>query len=163
MYSVQLILRRISLTRRIVTLLGSFFYSGFFPIAPASFASFIWVIWYLYIPGGRVLVNPYSLLITIPLSVLVADRMESYYGHDAPEIVIDEFVGMQISLLMFQPTLKIAAAGFLLFRVYDIAKPFPAGASQRIPGGAGVVIDDIIAGVYSFLTLKVVLYLTGIF
>lgn len=158
MYSLHLIRRR-ALGRRIVTFIGSFFYSGFFPVAPASFASLLWLICYLFIPGGGYLVHPYALLITIPLSIFVAGAMEGYYGHDAPEIVIDEFVGMQFSLFMIEPGIKVALAGFLLFRIYDIAKPFPAGRSQKIPGGAGVVVDDVIAGIYTFLTLKLTIYL----
>ncbi|MFO7914951.1 MAG: phosphatidylglycerophosphatase A [Candidatus Krumholzibacteriales bacterium] len=148
--------------RRVITLVGSFLYSGFFPVAPASFASFLWLIWYLFIPGGRFLVHPYLLVMTLPLSIFIAGRMERYYGHDAPEIVIDEFVGMQFSLFMFEPSLITASAGFILFRIYDIAKPFPAGVSQRLPGGAGVVIDDVIAGIYSFITLKLGIYLLSL-
>lgn len=151
------------MSRRIVTLVGSFFYTGFFPVAPASFASLVWLACYLFIPGGGFLVHPYLLVVTVPLSVYISGIMENYYGHDAPEIVIDEFVGMQVSLFMFQPAIITGAAGFVLFRIYDIAKPFPAGASQRIPGGAGVVIDDVIAGIYSFVTLKLAIYLFGLF
>ncbi|OQX85116.1 MAG: hypothetical protein B6D63_02975 [Candidatus Latescibacteria bacterium 4484_7] len=141
--------------RRIVVLIGSFFYTGFFPVAPATFASFLWLLAYLFIPHFSWLVTPYSLVVTLPLAVFTANEMEKYYGHDAHEIVIDEVVGMQITLLLVRPDITTALIGFVLFRVFDIAKPFPVGLSQKLRGGYGVVIDDFLAGVYS----RVVLFL----
>lgn len=149
--------------RRIVTLFGSFFYTGFFPVAPASFASFIWLLCYLFLPGGRWLVHPASLVITIPAAIYISTVMEKDFGRDAPEIVIDEFVGMQVSLLGVVPSWPAAVAGFILFRFFDIAKLFPANRSQKLPGGYGVVLDDVIAGVYAYIILRLLMRYTGIF
>jgi len=143
------------LKKRLVTLFGSFFYTGFFPVAPASFASLIWVLCYLFIPGGKWLVHPLSLVLTIPAGIYLSGVMEGYYGRDAPEIVIDEFIGMQVTLMYFQPALATAAVGFALFRFFDIAKLFPAGRSQKLRGGFGVVVDDLIAGIYSLIVLRI--------
>jgi len=90
--------------------------------------------------------HPYSLIITVPLATLLSGEMEKRYGKDAHCIVIDEFVGMQVSLLAITPGLATGVIGFVLFRIFDILKPFPVGASQRIRGGFGVVADDILAG-----------------
>lgn len=141
------------MSRFLSVLFGSFFYSGFFPFAPATFASAVWLAVWLFIPGGRFMAHPYALAATIPLSIYLSFVMERYYGEDASEIVIDEFVGMQVTFLMIQPSLALGVAGFFLFRFFDIVKPWPVGASQNLKGGYGVVADDILAGLYSRLVL----------
>ena len=70
-------------------------------------------------------------------------------GKDPGAIVIDEVAGMTIAVLLVPRTLGALAVAFLLFRVFDVVKPFPARPSQRITGGVGVMIDDVIAGLYA--------------
>ena len=96
------------------------------------------------------------------LAVFSAYRAEAALGHDAHPIVIDELVG-QILALMLQPKVWWAMlASFVLFRLFDIWKPFPIGVSQRLPGGWGVVVDDVLAGIYAgVLALIVVRVVTG--
>jgi phosphatidylglycerophosphatase A len=137
----------------LVTLFGSFFYTGFFPVAPASFASLIWLAVWLFVPGARWMTHWAVVICTVPPAVLLSDVMEKYYGEDAPCIVIDEVVGMQITLLLSPVSPAAGIAGFVLFRIFDIIKPFPAGRSQDLPGGVGVVIDDMIAGGYALAAL----------
>jgi phosphatidylglycerophosphatase A len=60
---------------------------------------------------------------------------------------------MALSVLMLPPTAGVLAAGFVLFRLFDIVKPYPAGALQRLSGGVGVMIDDLVAGLYALLVL----------
>jgi len=154
--------RKDFLMRRLIVLFGSFFYCGFFPIAPATFASFIWVVAFLFIPHFVWLANPFSLLVTIPLAVYTSHKMETMYGRDASEIVIDEFAGMQVSLLLVKPEPLVAIIAFFLFRFFDIFKPFPINRSQRIPGGFGVVLDDILAGIYARIALGLIfIFLKG--
>ena len=146
--------------RWIVTALASFFGSGFFPFAPATFASLVWLAIYLFAPGGRWLAHPAVTACAAVAAVFLAHQAEKHYGHDAHCIVIDEFVGMQVTFIGMAPSLIPGIAGFVLFRIFDIAKPFPAGRSQRLPGGLGIVADAIIAGVYARLVL---LALTRVF
>jgi phosphatidylglycerophosphatase A len=140
---------------RVCRIVGTFFYAGFFPIAPATFATLLFVAAYSWVPGGEVLAHPAVLLATLLVSVPVATRVEKQYGHDAGCIVIDEIVGIQISLSLAAPSAAGVWAAFFLFRLYDIVKPFPAGRSQDLPRGYGVVADDVIAGIYTRLTLVV--------
>lgn len=72
---------------------------------------------------------------------------------DPGAIVIDEVAGMTLSVLLVPPTIAALAVAFLAFRVFDILKPFPADAAQRLPGGLGVMADDLIAGVYALLVV----------
>jgi phosphatidylglycerophosphatase A len=145
--------------RFIVSLLASFFYTGYFPFAPATFASLVWLAVYLFVPGGGWLVHPVVVLCSVPVAVYFSHEAEKLWGTDAHRIVIDEFVGMQVTLLAVAPSLLTGIIGFVLFRIFDIAKPFPAGRAQRLPGGLGVVTDDIAAGVYGRLILLAIAYI----
>jgi phosphatidylglycerophosphatase A len=96
-------------------------------------------------------------------AVVVSDRAEKTYGHDAKAITIDEVAGMLVTMLGVSVAGDAAARwvalgiGFVLFRIFDIVKPFPAGRAQRLPGGQGIVVDDLLAGIYANLVLRIVL------
>ncbi|MEJ2720351.1 MAG: phosphatidylglycerophosphatase A [bacterium] len=139
--------------RALTTIIGTFFYTGFLPVAPATFACLVFVLAYALIPGGRVLVHPLVVLATLVVSVPVSTWLEKSRGHDAGCIVIDEIVGMQLVLTLAAPTAPGIAAGFLLFRLFDIVKPYPINRSQQLPRGWGIVADDFLAGVYARIAL----------
>ena len=140
----------------IITFIGSFGYSGFFPIAPATFACFIYCLIYAFVPGGEWLAHPLVALATLIVSVPVATHMEKQYGHDAGKIVIDEIVGMQVILVFAQPTLQGVVIAFFVFRLFDIVKPPPVNRSQDLPKGWGIVIDDFLAGIYSRIAMVLI-------
>ena len=72
---------------------------------------------------------------------------------DPAAIVVDEVVGMMLSVLTLPSTPVVLVCGFLLFRVFDVLKPFPANVAQRLPGGVGVMTDDLVAGAYALALL----------
>jgi phosphatidylglycerophosphatase A len=72
-------------------------------------------------------------------------------GKDPGAIVVDEVAGMTLSVLALPQTAAVLAVAFLLFRVFDVTKPFPANVAQRLRGGLGVMVDDLIAGLYTLL------------
>ena len=76
--------------RFLVTLFGSFFYTGFFPFAPATFASLVWLCVWLFVPGAHWMTHWAVTLCTVPVAIVLSGIMEKYYGEDAPRIVIDE-------------------------------------------------------------------------
>ncbi len=76
-------------------------------------------------------------------------------GKDPGSIVIDEVAGMTLSVIALPLTPSVLGAAFLLFRLFDVWKPFPARDSQRIGGGVGVMLDDLIAGLYALVVLVV--------
>ena len=76
---------------------------------------------------------------------------------DPQEVVIDEVMGMAVTLAFLPLSLKTIGSGFLLFRIFDIAKPFPARRSEKLPGGWGIVMDDVIAGIYANVGLRIIL------
>lgn len=134
------------------------FFTGYFPIASGTVGSFLAILIYLLIPGFD---QPYILIIFILLLLVIgiysSDFAEKVYGFDPPEVVIDEIVGMWFTMLFAPKTYVLAAIGFILFRIFDIIKPFPAKQSQELKGGLGIMLDDLIAGFYSLLILHLIL------
>lgn len=105
-----------------------------------------------------------SVLALAFLGVFVSQEAERMWGAKDPSwIVIDEIVGFQCAMFLVAPTMAHIAAGFVLFRIFDIVKPFPIRLfEKRIPGGYGVVGDDVIAGIYSNILLLVLVRCVGL-
>jgi phosphatidylglycerophosphatase A len=139
----------------------TFFFAGHFPIAPGTFASLITVaiIWF-FIPPFFYILLPAGIGLLL-LSVWLATRGEEFFGKDGSPIVIDEVAGMVISLCFVSKDIRSFAGAFLLFRLFDIVKPPPARSMERLKGGWGVTLDDVIAGIYANLSLQLILYLAG--
>jgi phosphatidylglycerophosphatase A len=114
------------------------------------------IAWYLAFSGG---VDPLvAVLVTViitDLGVWAADGVESLWGEDSPRVVIDEIAGMCISLLFLPVTLATVLVGFVLFRFFDIVKPLYIRRAESIPGGWGVMADDLLAGLYANVILQV--------
>jgi len=98
------------------------------------------------------------------LAIYVSGEAENMFRKkDAPQIVIDEIAGFQFTMFLITPTAWHIFCGFLLFRFFDILKPFPADYCQkRLPGGYGVVGDDIVAGIYANVSLTLLILALGI-
>lgn len=91
----------------------------------------------------------------------IATGAEKIWAHDDRRIVIDEFVGILVALFLLPRSLEYYIAGFILFRAFDIIKPFPARRSELLPGGWGVMADDLIAGIYANILLQLFAVLVG--
>ncbi len=103
--------------------------------------------------------SPFWLLFLIAfffLGVYSSTKAEETMGHDNGHIVIDEVLGYWVALYLFPPTLYYIVFGFLLFRLFDIAKPYPINKLQNLPKGWGVMVDDILAGVYTAVVLLII-------
>ena len=99
---------------------------------------------------------PHAILLILFAGTLAAQRVETLWGHDSQRIVIDEVAGQMIAFgLAGTVRLSWSAifAGFVLFRLFDIMKPFPIRHLERLPGGLGVMADDVGAGLYALLGL----------
>jgi phosphatidylglycerophosphatase A len=85
-------------------------------------------------------------------------QIELEHGKDPGLAVCDEIVGQWIALLFLPHNFKIYIASFIIFRILDITKPFPANRAQNISGGMGIMLDDLIAGIYTNIILQIYLY-----
>ncbi len=145
----------------VVRAFATFLYTGHFPFAPATFATAVFLLLYWLVPGGHWMAGWIALAVTLVLSVPASTAMEKRYGKDPHCVVIDEVVGIQVVLVGAAPTLAGVAAAFLLFRVFDVWKPFPIHRLQSLPGGWGIVADDALAGLYTRAVLVAATLVTG--
>ena len=114
------------------------------------------IIWYLLFAGGN---DPLiALLITLIITgvgVWSANKVEKYWGVDNNRVVIDEIAGMCLSLVLLPVNVGTVLTAFVLFRVFDISKPAYIRSVEKLPGGWGVMADDVLAGVYTNIIVQV--------
>ena len=132
-------------------------YSGRAPVAPGTAGTAVGVLVYLWMrrlsPGSYVL----SCFLIVLIGTWIAGRAEGLLGKkDHPSIVIDEVAGYLVSVAMLPGTWAIIIAAFILFRFFDVVKPYPLKRLQNLHGGVGIMSDDIGAGVYTNLVLRIV-------
>ena len=147
--------------RRVALFVCSFGYIGFFPVAPGTVGSAAGVAVYL---AARSLGNPYiEPLLIVALAVagvaLTRPCEEDLRCTDPGPIVIDEVMGMLITLAAIPIGWGGILLGFFLFRVLDVVKPFPARQLEKLHGGFGVMADDAMAAIYANLLLRGAVYL----
>jgi phosphatidylglycerophosphatase A len=124
-------------------------------VAPGTVGSLLAALIIWLVPFSRAGLVLFFVAVTL-VGTWAAHRAERLLGGQDPgAIVIDEIAGMMLSVLPFPPTLAVLAVGFVLFRIFDVTKPFPAHASQRLRGGVGVVVDDLIAGLYALIVIAI--------
>ena len=96
----------------------------------------------------------------IVVGIWAASKAERYFGRSDPgQIVIDEVAGMLMTLATIPVGFVGALTGFLLFRIFDVIKPWPAGDLERLHGGLGVMADDVMAGIYAHLSLRLMIWI----
>ena len=139
------------------TVLGA----GYAPIAPGTAGSAVALLILWLVPFSRLALVAFFVVVTLA-GTWAAHVAEAALGEKDPgAIVIDEVAGMTLSVLLLPLTLPVLLVGFVLFRVFDVVKPFPAGRAQALPGGVGVMVDDLIAGLYVLIVLLVLRASTG--
>lgn len=140
-------------------LIATGFGSGFSPVAPgtagALLATAVWFgLSYLLSAVALLWLTVGFILVFTALGIWAADRVEPYWGEDPSRVVVDEMVGVWIALLAAPAgNVWYALGAFALFRLFDIFKPLGIRRMESFPGGIGVMMDDILAGIYSFVVL----------
>ena len=140
-------------------LLSTVAYIGYLPIAPGTWGSAAGLAVYAAV---RVTAGPVAELAVVVGLLAVGVWSATVTGHemgdeDPGPVVIDEVVGMLVTLLWLPVGMTGAIAGFVLFRLFDIVKPFPARQFEQLPGGWGVMFDDVMAGIYGNLALRLLM------
>lgn len=129
--------------------------SGYAPIAPGTAGSAVGLLlfWPLYTQPAVIQVAAVAILFVV--GVVASTRVARGLGIEDPGIVVvDEVVGMWTSLLFLPLSPATAIAGFVLFRIMDVFKPYPARQFESLPGGWGIMTDDLMAGIYANLLLR---------
>lgn len=142
------------MARWIARSIATFGFIGHLPLAPGTWASAVTIILWLLLPPAGAVAQVVLWVFLLGVGAWTAHRLEWDYGHDDHRVVIDEVAGVLLAVVGFQPHLGIAVAGFLLFRFFDIVKPPPIYQLQAMPGGIGVMIDDLVAGLFANVVLR---------
>jgi phosphatidylglycerophosphatase A len=146
---------------RLAVFIATVGYCGYFPFAPGTVGSAAGLVVYLLVWWSQSPIVEVGLIAGVyAVGIWAGTVAERYFGGiDPGPVVIDEVLGMLITLAFMPVGLMTAIAGFVLFRIFDIIKPFPAGRFERLHGGLGVMSDDAMAAVYANLSLRLVVYL----
>ena len=147
-------------------ILGSCFYAGFLPNAPGTWGSFF-ALFPIYLVG---IFSPYIGMILLTalfsfLTVWVSEACEKEWGGDPSPLVMDEFAGQAMAFVGVSFTgeltydMSLLLVGFIFFRFFDIQKPLGVNKLQSVPGGWGILLDDLLAGVYAFICMHGLLYI----
>jgi phosphatidylglycerophosphatase A len=140
---------------RVALVLATGFGAGYSPVAPGTAGSALTVLILWIVPFSRAGLLVF-LVAAIVAGTWAAQRAERSFGTKDPgAIVIDEVAGMTLTVAPFALTPAVLLVGFVLFRIFDVTKPFPARASQHCIGGIGVMVDDLIAGLYALIVIVI--------
>ncbi|MFO7815242.1 MAG: phosphatidylglycerophosphatase A [Halanaerobiales bacterium] len=143
--------------KKITEIIASCFYIGYIPGAPGTYGSLFAL---LIISQFNIVTRNTALIFFIIIGLIFSTLMEKHTGRkDDQRIVIDEFVGMLITFYYVEPKLSYLVIGFILFRLYDIYKPYPIKKLQKLPSGWGIMLDDILAGVYARIVFQIIIFL----
>lgn len=146
---------KINLIEKII---GSGLFTGYIKFASGTFASLAAVLIYM-IPCFE---NPGLMIFIISFffvwGISLGNKFEKVYGKDPQQCTIDEFVGTWISLLFVPKTIFYIPMVLIIWRAFDIYKPFPVNLTEKLKGGWGIMLDDVIAGFYSFILVHIIIY-----
>jgi len=153
-----------------ISMLATGFGAGYSPFAPGTFGSLVGVAIFLLVQGVSPVLYILIVLLVTLVGIPISGAAESVFGEkDSQKIVIDEIAGQMIALFAVvaiggvEPYSArfgiLVIAGFVLFRIFDIWKPYPVKNFEKLGGGAGVMLDDVAAGLYALLFLSIAIAL----
>jgi phosphatidylglycerophosphatase A len=147
--------------KALAVFVASFGYVGFFPIAPGTAGSLAALVLFAVIKWvGLPALELSAIVVVFAIGIWAAHGTEAALGRKDPGVVvIDEVLGMLITLALLPLSLLGIALGFLLFRVLDVFKPYPAAQLEHLHGGLGIMADDAVAGLYAHLALRACVWL----
>lgn len=136
-------------------------YCGYFPFAPGTVGSAAGLLVYLLVVWTQSPLVEAGLIVGLfAAGVWAGTASERYFGGiDPGPVVIDEVVGMLVTLAFIPVGWSGALAGFVLFRIFDVIKPYPANRLEALHGGLGVMADDVMAAVYANVSLRALMWL----
>ena len=140
----------------IASIFGIGYVKGGGTLAAIFTCPFIWLLWQSEMHSPLYLLG-ITVIITL-LGIYVGDKVEPFWGKDSYRVVIDEVAGMLVTMLFIPPNLYYLLIGLVLFRFFDIVKPLGIRKMEAFPGGTGVMMDDVLAGVYGNIVLQLVVF-----
>lgn len=133
---------------------------GAMPFAPGTFGTMVGVVFYLILSKLSLLAYLLIAILLFIVGVFITDKTNRDFGtHDHPAPVWDEIVGFLFVMVALPQRWYFILAGFVLFRIFDVLKPWPIKLIERLPGGLGVMADDLAAAIYSWILLWILYWL----
>ena len=147
--------------RRLGVFIATCGYIGYAPVAPGTFGSAAGLaVFYAVRSSGSLAVELATIMVLFVLGIWSGTEAEHHFGGvDPAPVVLDEVVGMLITLAFIPVNVFGAILGFLVFRALDVVKPWPSADMERLPGGLGVMADDGMAAIYANLIMQVLVRL----
>jgi len=138
-------------------LIGTVFYIGKLPLAPGTWASIFAVLcWYFLFQSVNHFVLPAISIFLFLIGGIASDTIVKHSKeHDPSRIVIDEWVGQWVALSMMPINIRTGVVAFVAFRIFDIIKLGPVRKMEKIPGGWGIMADDVMAGVMAYFVVLI--------
>ncbi|HWR58652.1 MAG TPA: phosphatidylglycerophosphatase A [Thermodesulfovibrionales bacterium] len=154
-------MRQFNFGQRIFKTLATLGPIGYSPVAPGTFGSLFALLFYYFLKPS-LSAQVFLLILVTVVGTIAAHLSEKMLNEkDSGHIVIDEFAGYAVSIFMLPGVLSYFIAAFFLFRFFDILKPPPIRWMERtLPGGPGIVADDLMAGIYANLVMQIWMHLT---
>lgn len=147
---------------KLVKMLATWFYVGNIPGAPGTAASAVAVLMAIIFAQNIFLYVLILMIVTI-LGFRVSDRMEEILQQKDPGcIVIDEVAGIMVAFFLLPLSWPVVITAFFLFRAFDMFKIYPVNKFEQIHGGAGVMIDDLVAGLYTNIVMQIAVRWAGV-
>jgi phosphatidylglycerophosphatase A len=145
------------LKEKIVKFISTGFFVGYIPYAPGTFGTFVGIP-ILYILKKLPLTLSIAFIIIFSVfSIFISDSARKIYKSKDPRcVVIDEIAGYLCAGIFFPFTWKFVSLSFILFRFFDILKPYPVKKSELLNGGCGIVLDDVVSGLFSAISLFII-------
>jgi phosphatidylglycerophosphatase A len=161
-FSLQDIFRRSGFYGKTVLVVATWFGTGLVPVAPGTFGTLATVPLVSGLNQLGTIYKALGLAIIIAGAIWASGQYQALTGRADPrEVVIDEVAGFSLTMLLLPFSWMTLGLGFAFFRLFDILKPYPMKKLEGLRGGVGIVIDDLVAAIYSFVCVRLILFLQG--
>jgi phosphatidylglycerophosphatase A len=161
-FSLQDIFRRSGFYGKTVLVVATWFGTGLVPVAPGTFGTLATVPLVSGLNQLGTIYKALGLAIIIAGAIWASGQYQALTGRADPrEVVIDEVAGFSLTMLLLPFSWMTLGLGFVFFRLFDILKPYPMKKLEGLRGGVGIVIDDLVAAIYSFVCVRLILFLQG--
>jgi len=147
----------------IIKFLASGFYTGYFPVAPGTIGSLVGILACFLLQDVPFTTYAIVVILTLIAGIYISGEAEKIYQtKDSSHIVIDEIAGVFFTFIYLPKGISFLLAGFVAFRFFDILKPFPIRLiDEKIKGGWGIMFDDVLAGIYANILIRLIGWWTG--
>jgi len=158
-FAIWSIFRNADFSGKISLTLSTWFGTGLLPVAPGTFGTLGAVPLVFGLPCLGTVPGVFIIVMVVAVAIWTSGRSEELlWKSDPSEVVIDEVAGFLLTMFFLPLSWLTLGFGFILFRVFDILKPYPIKQAEKLRGGLGIVMDDLVAGIYAHLCVRLILF-----